>query len=112
MRVYRSRRIRATTVGLVKGGAMAFAAWVMLGIIVGWIASNLCEESDSLELARAVRNAAVGAVLGGALASLLGIGSAAGFFNLGGWMAALSGAALMLAAISRRRPRRRSRVGR
>jgi uncharacterized membrane protein YeaQ/YmgE (transglycosylase-associated protein family) len=90
---------------------MAFAAWVMLGIVVGWTASNLREEYDSLELARAVRNATAGAVLGGALASLLGIGSAASFFSLGGWMAALSGAAVMLAAISRRRSPRRSRRG-
>jgi uncharacterized membrane protein YeaQ/YmgE (transglycosylase-associated protein family) len=83
---------------------VGFAAWVVLGVVAGWTVANLRDGSGPVRLARALLTGVGGAVVGGALASILGIGSASTFFSLGAWAAALGGAAVALTtgAIPRR----------
>jgi uncharacterized membrane protein YeaQ/YmgE (transglycosylase-associated protein family) len=76
---------------------VGFAAWLVLGVVAGWTAANLRDGSGPARLAGALLTGVVGAVVGGALASLLGIGSENTFFSLGSWAAALGGAAVALA---------------
>jgi len=75
---------------------MGFAAWVVLGVVAGWTAANLRDGSGPVRLAGALLAGVAGAVVGGALASLLAIGTASTFFSLGAWAAALGGATVAL----------------
>jgi uncharacterized membrane protein YeaQ/YmgE (transglycosylase-associated protein family) len=92
------------TPAIVKEAKVGFAAWVVLGVVAGWTVANLHDGSGPVRLARALRTGVGGAVVGGALASLLGVGDASTFFSLGAWAAALGVAAVALAtgAIPRR----------
>jgi uncharacterized membrane protein YeaQ/YmgE (transglycosylase-associated protein family) len=81
---------------IVKEAEMGFAAWVVLGVVAGWTAANLRDGSGPVRLAGALLTGVGGAVVGGALASLLGIGTASTFFSLGAWAAALGGATVAL----------------
>lgn len=95
-----------------KEAKVGFAAWVVLGIVAGWTAANLREGSGPVRLAGALLTGVSGAVVGGALASFLGIGSASTFFSLGSWACAPGGAGVALAtgALSRRPRLARSRA--
>jgi uncharacterized membrane protein YeaQ/YmgE (transglycosylase-associated protein family) len=73
---------------------MAFAAWVILGVVAGWIAYSIPAEGEP-QMGRLLVGV-LGAVLGGVLASLVGVGSAATFFSVGGWLVAFGGAATLL----------------
>ena len=73
---------------------MAFAAWVMLGVVAGWIAYSIPADGEP-QMGRLLVGV-LGAVLGGVLASLVGVGSAATFFSVGAWLVAFGGAATLL----------------
>jgi uncharacterized membrane protein YeaQ/YmgE (transglycosylase-associated protein family) len=73
---------------------MAFAAWVMLGVVAGWIAYSIPADGEP-QMGRLLVGV-LGAVLGGVLASLVGVGSAAMFFSVGAWIVAFGGAATLL----------------
>jgi uncharacterized membrane protein YeaQ/YmgE (transglycosylase-associated protein family) len=73
---------------------MAFAAWVMLGVVAGWIACSIPADGEP-QMGRLLVGV-LGAVLGGVLASLVGVGSAATFFSVGAWLVAFGGAATLL----------------
>ena len=88
---------------------MGFAAWAVLGIVAGWIAANLREGSAPIRLAGTLLTGVGGAVVGGAVASGLGIGSATSFFSLGAWTTAFVGATVALATAESWRPRRLGR---
>ena len=77
-------------------GAMGFAGWVVLGVVAGWIASSIPPDREPTQADRLVVGV-LGAVLGGVVASLLGVGSAATFFSLGAWLVACAGATASLA---------------
>ena len=77
-----------------KGSAMAFAAWVILGVVAGWIAYSIPADGEP-QIGRLLVGV-LGAVLGGALASLVGVGSATTFFSIGAWLVAFAGAATLL----------------
>jgi uncharacterized membrane protein YeaQ/YmgE (transglycosylase-associated protein family) len=77
---------------------VGFAAWMVLGVVAGWTAANLRDGPGPVRLGGALLTGVAGAVVGGALASVLGIGSVSTFFSLGSWAAALGGAAVVLAA--------------
>jgi uncharacterized membrane protein YeaQ/YmgE (transglycosylase-associated protein family) len=74
---------------------MGFAAWVILGVVAGWIASSI--PADGAPQTGRLLVGVLGAVLGGALASLAGVCSPATFVSVGAWLVALSGAAALLA---------------
>jgi uncharacterized membrane protein YeaQ/YmgE (transglycosylase-associated protein family) len=73
---------------------MAFAASVILGVVAGWIAYSIPAEGEP-PMGRLLVGV-LGAVLGGVLASLVGVGSAATFFSVGAWLVAFAGAATLL----------------
>ena len=77
-------------------GAMGFAAWVVLGVVAGWIACSIPPDCEPTQAGRLLVGV-LGAVLGGVVASLLGVGSAATFFSLGAWLVACAGATASLA---------------
>jgi uncharacterized membrane protein YeaQ/YmgE (transglycosylase-associated protein family) len=88
---------------------MGFGAWVVLGVVVGWIASSI--PADGAPQAGRLLVGVLGAVLGGALASLVGVGSPAMFVSVGAWLVAIGGAAALLAiqgVLASRRADRRS----
>ena len=69
---------------------MGFAAWVVLGVVAGWIAYSIPDDGESQP------DKLVIGVLGGVLASLIGVGSAATLFSVGAWLVAFGGAATLL----------------
>jgi uncharacterized membrane protein YeaQ/YmgE (transglycosylase-associated protein family) len=71
---------------------MGFAAWLVVGVLAAWVADAIPPDSGSTR-ARTLLVSVGGAVVGGALASLMGIGSVVSFFTLGAWVCALGGAA-------------------
>lgn len=73
---------------------MGLAAWVMLGVVAGWIAYSIPTDGE-LQTSRLLV-AVLGAVLGGVFASIVGVGSPTTFFSAGGWLVAFSGAATLL----------------
>jgi len=73
---------------------MGFAAWVTLGVVAGWMAPSI--PADGAPQTGRLLVGILGAVLGGALASLVGVGSPATFVSVGTWLVALSGAAALL----------------
>lgn len=77
-----------------EGSAMGVAAWVILGVVAGWIGSSIPVDGGP-QVGRLLVGV-LGAVLGGVLASLVGVGSAATFFSIGAWTVALGGAATLL----------------
>lgn len=77
-------------------GAIGFAAWVALGVVAGWIACPIPPDCEPTQAGRMLVGV-LGAVLGGVVASLLGVGSAATFFSLGAWLVARAGATASLA---------------
>jgi uncharacterized membrane protein YeaQ/YmgE (transglycosylase-associated protein family) len=77
-------------------GAMGFAAWVVLGVVAGWIACSIPPDREPTQAGRLLVGV-LGAVFGGVVAWLLGVGSAAIFFNLGAWLVACAGATASLA---------------
>jgi uncharacterized membrane protein YeaQ/YmgE (transglycosylase-associated protein family) len=77
-------------------GAMGFAGWMVLGVVAGWIACSIPPDREPTQAGRLLVGV-LGAVLGGVVASLLGVGSAATFFSLGAWLVACAGATASLA---------------
>lgn len=77
---------------------MSIIIWIIFGAIVGWIASIVMHSKGGL-----IRNIIVGligAVLGGFLASLFGIGSVT-TFTIEGFLIALGGAVLLIWIVKR-----------
>jgi uncharacterized membrane protein YeaQ/YmgE (transglycosylase-associated protein family) len=77
-------------------GAMGFAGWVVLGVVAGWIACSIPPDCEPTQAGRLLVGV-LGAVLGGVVASPLGLGSAATFFSLGPWVVACAGSTASLA---------------
>jgi uncharacterized membrane protein YeaQ/YmgE (transglycosylase-associated protein family) len=78
--------------GYREGSRMGFVAWLLLGVLAAWIADAIPPDSGSTRV-RTLLVSVAGGLLGGASASLLGIGSVLSFFTAGGWLCALGGAA-------------------
>jgi uncharacterized membrane protein YeaQ/YmgE (transglycosylase-associated protein family) len=87
---------RLVTSIIESAGAMGFAAWVVLGVVAGWLACSIPPDYEPTQAGRLLVGV-LGAVLGGVVASLLGVGSAATFFSLGAWLVAGAGATASLA---------------
>ena len=84
---------RLVTSIIESAGAMGFAAWVVLGVVAGWLACSIPPDCEPTRAGRLLVGV-LGAVLGGVAASLLGVGSAATFFVSGtAWLVASAGAA-------------------
>ena len=84
---------------------MGVLGWIIVGIVAGAIAKALHRGDEPGGLLGTFVVGLVGAVAGGLIASVVGIGSISSFFSLGTWLIAVGGALLMLAiydALSRR----------
>jgi len=75
---------------------MSFLAWIVLGLLAGFIASKIVDRQGS-GWAGDILLGVAGAVLGGSFFTLLGIGGA-GCIKLHGLLVSVSGAILVLLA--------------
>ena len=79
---------------------MSIAGWIILGLLVGAIARALVP--GRTEPSGCIGTLAVGilgALIGGFIASALGIGHIRHFFDLGTWLIAIGGAVLLLLVV-------------
>jgi uncharacterized membrane protein YeaQ/YmgE (transglycosylase-associated protein family) len=75
---------------------MGLLGWLVLGLVTGAIAKALHRGPEPAGLLGTLAAGIGGALVGGLIASLLGIGSIGSFFNLGTWLIAIGGALLLL----------------
>lgn len=75
---------------------MGIILWIIFGALVGWVASMIVGSNEEQGVLGNIVVGIVGALLGGALAQALGIGTITGF-NLGSFLIALGGAVIVLA---------------
>jgi uncharacterized membrane protein YeaQ/YmgE (transglycosylase-associated protein family) len=79
---------------------MGIIAWIVLGIIVGFIAERVVSGRESHGVIVTCLIGVAGALLGGWLATkLFHIHSLQGFFNISTWITAIAGAVVLLAAV-------------
>ena len=79
---------------------MSIIAWIVLGIIVGFIAEHLVSGRDSHGIIVTCVIGIVGALLGGWLATkIFHIHGIHGFFNLSTWITAIVGSVILLGAV-------------
>jgi len=74
---------------------MGFLSWILLGLIVGVLAKWLLPGNDPGGIIVTILIGIAGAIVGGYLATLLGLGAVTGF-NLGSLAIAIVGAILLL----------------
>ena len=75
---------------------MGFLGWLIMGLIAGAIAKALHRGNEPGGLLGTLAVGVFGALLGGLIASALGIGGINSFFSLGTWIIAIAGAFLLL----------------
>ena len=75
---------------------MGLIAWLIFGGLVGWIASMIMGTDAQQGILMNIIVGIVGALLGGFLASLLGLGGVGSFFNIWSWIIAILGAVILL----------------
>jgi uncharacterized membrane protein YeaQ/YmgE (transglycosylase-associated protein family) len=77
---------------------MGVLGWIVLGLIAGAIAKAVHKGEEPGGLLGTLFVGVLGALVGGFLASALGIGAIGSFFSLGTWVVAIGGAFLLLLA--------------
>ncbi len=85
---------------------MGIISWIILGLIAGAIARLILPGDQGGGWITALITGILGAILGGWIASLMGIGAMDEFFSLGTWIFAILGGvivAFIWQAITRRR---------
>lgn len=76
---------------------MSILGWIVLGLVVGAIArAFLGGRGEPGGCLGTLAIGVLGALIGGALASAAGIGELGDFYDLGTWLIALAGAALLV----------------
>ena len=75
---------------------MGVLSWIILGFVAGAIAKALHRGDEPTGLLATLFVGVLGALLGGFVASAVGIGSVSGFFSLGTWLIAIAGAFVLL----------------
>lgn len=90
---------------------MGFIGWIVLGLIAGAIAKAIMPGDDPGGIFVTMLIGIVGAIVGGLIASALGVGEIGEFFSIGTWVIAILGALLLL-AVYRAVVGRRGGVGR
>jgi uncharacterized membrane protein YeaQ/YmgE (transglycosylase-associated protein family) len=76
---------------------MGILGWIILGLVAGAIAKALHRGDEPGGLLGTLFIGVLGAMIGGVIASAVGIGGIGGFFSLGTWLIAVGGALLLLA---------------
>ena len=75
---------------------MGLLGWIVLGLLAGAIAKALHKGDEPGGVLGTFAVGIIGALLGGLIASAVGIGSISSFFSLGTWLIAVGGAFLLL----------------
>lgn len=75
---------------------MGFLAFLLLGLIAGAIAKAILPGKQSGGWLSTLILGVVGALLGGWIGSLLGLGSIDSFFSIGTWLLAIGGSILVI----------------
>jgi uncharacterized membrane protein YeaQ/YmgE (transglycosylase-associated protein family) len=91
---------------------MGVIGWLVLGLTAGAIAKALHGGAEPGGVLGTLAVGVIGALLGGFVASALGIGAIGSFFSLGTWLIAIGGALLLLVVYSALLGRRDRRVPR
>jgi len=91
-----------------KDHTMGVLSWIILGLVAGAIAKALHKGHEPGGLLGTLIVGVAGAVLGGLIASAVGIGGTGSFFSVGTWLIAIGGALLLLLIYSTLAGRRRS----
>ena len=90
---------------------MGIIGWIVLGLLAGMIAKAIFPETQRLGIVLTTLLGIGGALLGGFVAALLGLGDPIDeFFDLSTWVAAVAGALLILWIVSAVGGRRRGRL--
>ena len=90
---------------------MGLLGWIVLGLLAGTIAKALHKGDEPGGVLGTLAVGIVGALLGGLIASAVGIGSISSFFSLGTWLIAIGGAFLLLVVFDALTGRRSARDG-
>jgi uncharacterized membrane protein YeaQ/YmgE (transglycosylase-associated protein family) len=88
---------------------MGVIGWLVLGLVAGAIAKAIHRGSEPGGLLGTLAVGIIGALLGGFIASALGVGAIDAFFSLGTWLIAIGGALLLLVIYSAVLGRRQDR---
>jgi uncharacterized membrane protein YeaQ/YmgE (transglycosylase-associated protein family) len=75
---------------------MAAVGWIIVGLLSAWLARRTFGTSVAGGRAAWMATGIVGALFGGALGWIAGLGSAAAFVSPGTWLSALAGALIAL----------------
>jgi uncharacterized membrane protein YeaQ/YmgE (transglycosylase-associated protein family) len=76
---------------------MGIIAWIILGLVAGWIAKMLIPGKDREGIIITTLLGVAGALLGGFVASrVFDVDAVKGFFNISTWITAIIGAAVLL----------------
>lgn len=76
---------------------MGIIGWIVLGLIAGMIAKLIMPGDDPGGIIVTTLIGIAGAIVGGLIASALGIGDLDEFFDIGTWLIAIAGSLLLLA---------------
>jgi uncharacterized membrane protein YeaQ/YmgE (transglycosylase-associated protein family) len=74
---------------------MSLIIWLVIGGVIGWLASIVMKTNAQMGLVANVLVGIVGAALGGWLAGVLGIGAS----GIGSYIVAVAGAAILIAIL-------------
>ena len=77
---------------------MGIIGWIVLGLLAGAIAKAILPGDDPGGIIVTMLIGIAGAIVGGLIASALGIGELDEFFDIGTWIIAIIGALLLLIA--------------
>ena len=75
---------------------MGVLSWIVLGLVAGGIAKILHRGAEPGGLFGTLAVGVAGAVIGGLVASAVGLGTVGSLFSLGTWLIAILGALLLL----------------
>jgi uncharacterized membrane protein YeaQ/YmgE (transglycosylase-associated protein family) len=75
---------------------MGILGWLIMGLVAGAIAKALHKGDEPGGILGTLAVGVVGAILGGLIASAVGIGGISSFFSVGTWIIAIAGALLLL----------------
>ncbi len=79
-----------------KERTVGILGWFILGLVAGAIAKTIHRGEEPGGLLGTLAVGVAGALAGGAIASLAGIGGIGSFFSVGTWLIAIGGALLLL----------------
>ena len=79
---------------------MGILGWIILGLVSGAIAKAVHRGNEPGGFLGTLAVGVLGAVVGGLIASAVGVGGIGSFFSLGTWLIAIAGALLLLVVYS------------